>query len=176
MKTSIALIGFMGAGKSAVGKVLAKRLEKTFIEVDSSIERKAGKSIPRIFKENGEIGFRELEIKVIKEIAASKNQIISCGGGAVLNRINIERLKQDSVIVWLKVSPSVVFRRTGLDVYTRPLLGGIQGSEDIRHLLNFRRPFYESSADFAVNTSKLSIDRVVNLILDKLKEYADYNR
>lgn len=176
MKTSIALIGFMGSGKSVVGKILAGRLDKTFIEVDSKVELKAAKSIPQIFQEDGEIAFREIEIQVIKEIATSMNQVISCGGGAVLNRINIDRLKQDSVIVWLKVSPSVAARRTGLDGSSRPLLKNIHGKADISHLLKVRRPLYESAADFAVDTSDLSIDSVVSLILDRLKEDANYTR
>jgi hypothetical protein len=87
MKTSVALIGFMGTGKSAVGAVLAERLGKKFIEVDYLIEQKGGKPIPQIFEDEGEITFRELEIETIKQIAGRSNQVIACGGGAVLNRI-----------------------------------------------------------------------------------------
>ena len=79
--------------------------------MDSLIDEKAGKSIPRIFQEDGEIAFREMEIEVIKEIASRKNQVIDCGGGVVLNKINIDRLKQNAVIVWLTASPSDILKR-----------------------------------------------------------------
>ena len=97
MKTSVALIGFMGVGKSAVGEELAARLGKKLVRVDALIESKAGKSIPRIFEEEGETTFREREIEVIKEIAAEKDQVIDCGGGVVLNRINIDRWLVDII-------------------------------------------------------------------------------
>ena len=92
MKTSIALIGFMGAGKTAVGKALSEKLGKEFIELDPLIIEKAGKPIPRIFTEDGEIAFRELEIEVTKEVSGKKNAVIACGGGVPLNKINIERI------------------------------------------------------------------------------------
>ena len=108
MKTSIALIGFMGAGKTVVGKALAEKLGRKFIELDSLIEEKAGKSIPEIFRQDDEVVFRELEIEVTKDVADSKNQVIACGGGIVLNKINIDRLKKESVIVCLTASPKVI--------------------------------------------------------------------
>jgi len=111
MKSSIALIGFMGVGKTAVGKVLAKRLNKEFVELDYLIEQKAGKPISEIFEQDGEVAFRELEIKVTKEVAKNKNQIIACGVGIVLNKINIDRLKRDSIIVYLTASPRVILKR-----------------------------------------------------------------
>ena len=92
MKSSIALIGFMGTGKTAVGQALAERLGKEFIETDTLIEVKAGRSIPEIFRRHGETAFRELEIEAIKEIAGRDNAVIACGGGVVLNKINIDRL------------------------------------------------------------------------------------
>ena len=140
MKTSLALIGFMGTGKTAVGKLLAQKLGKTFFETDVLIERKAGKSIPEIFRQEGEIGFRELEIEVIKEIAGRKNAVIACGGGAVLNTINIDRLKQECVIVCLAASPGVILERTSADKDGRPLLAVADRLRQIKELLKFRRP------------------------------------
>jgi len=89
METNIALIGFMGTGKTAVGQLLAKKLGSRFFELDLLIEQKAGKSIPDIFQQDGETAFRELEIEVTKEISKDKNLVIACGGGIVLNKINI---------------------------------------------------------------------------------------
>jgi shikimate kinase len=175
MKTSVALIGFMGAGKSAASKALAERLGKKLVDVDSLIMHKAGKSIPQIFREDGEIAFRELEIEVIKEISSGKNQVIDCGGGVVLNKINIDRLKQNSVIVWLIASPEVIVRRTIMDGDGRPLLQGKDTSAKIKDLLQKRQPFYEISSDIKIDTSELNISSMVEIIIDKLKENADYS-
>ena len=106
MKTSIALIGFMGTGKTAVGKALAAKLGREFVELDSLIEQKAGKTIPEIFQQDGEIGFRELEIEVAKEVAVKKKAVIACGGGIVLNKINIDRLRKEGIIEKLKENES----------------------------------------------------------------------
>lgn len=175
MKTSIALIGFMGVGKSAVGKALSERLGKTLVEVDSLIVREAGKSISRIFQDDGEIAFREMEIQAIKAIASGKDQVVACGGGAVLNRINIDRLKKEAVIVWLKASPEAVFSRVAKDGEDRPLLRGKNSIPEIRSLLKFRQPFYERAADIEVNTAGLEIARVVEKIISELKAFADFN-
>src|ERR1035437_3779739 len=112
MKSNIALIGFMGTGKTAVGKLLAARLNKKFIELDDLIVQAAGKPITQIFEQDGEIAFRELEIAVVKQVAQRKRQVIACGGGIVLNRINIDRLKENGVVVLLTATPSVILKRT----------------------------------------------------------------
>jgi len=170
VKTSIALIGFMGTGKTAVGKALAEKLGKEFFELDPLIEKKAGKTIPAIFKEDGEIAFREFEIEAIKEVSKERNAVIACGGGVVLNKINIDRLKEEAVIVCLTASPRVILRRTSRDAEERPLLTVANPALTIKELLRFRRPFYERAADTTVNTSRLDIDSVVTQIIAKIKE------
>jgi len=175
MKTNIALIGFMGTGKTAAGKILAERLDKKFVEIDTLIEQKSGKSIPEIFRQDGEVTFRELEIEVIKEVAEGKNQVIACGGGIVLNKINIDRLKQDSIIVHLTASPRVILKRTSGDGETRPLLNVSDRAAEIRELLKFRKSFYERAADIKIDTSKLDISAVVEQILNKAKENESFN-
>ena len=171
MKSSIALIGFMGVGKTVVGKFLAKELNREFVELDSLIERKAGKPIPEIFEQDGEVAFRELEIEVIKEVAGNKNQVIACGGGIVLNKINIDRLRKDSVIVYLTASPSVILKRVS-NGGERPVLK-INNLPTIQGLLRFRKPFYERAADFKVNTSRANINSVVGQIIDKVRQDAN---
>jgi len=151
-----------------VGKVLAKELNREFVELDSLIERKAGKPIPEIFEQDGEMAFRELEIEVIKEVAGNKNQVIACGGGIVLNRINIDRLRKDSVIVYLTASPSVILKRVS-NGGERPVLK-INNLPTIQELLRFRKPFYERAADFKVNTSRANINSVVGQIIDKVRQ------
>ena len=175
MKTNIALIGFMGVGKSAVGKALAKKLGKRFVELDSLIERKAGKSIPEIFQEGGEVAFRELEIEVTKEVAREKNLVIACGGGIVLNKINIDRLRKESVIVYLTASLRIILKRIQGGGAGRPLLNTPDRALTIRELLAFRKPFYERAADIKIDTSRLDVDSVVEQIVSRLKEDEDFS-
>jgi shikimate kinase len=175
MKSSIALIGFMAVGKSAVGKRLADITGKTFVEVDYLIEEKAGKPVNRIFKEEGEITFREYEIAVIKQISNEKNLVVACGGGMVLNKINIDRLKQESVIIWLTASIQSILERLENPGEIRPLITGKNRENEVQSLLRFRQPFYERAADLQVNTTGLTLDHIAENILKKLETYADYH-
>ncbi len=170
MKTSIALIGFMGTGKTAVGKVLAERLDKEFVELDSLIEQKAGKTIPEIFNQDDEVTFRELEIEATREVAERKNTVIACGGGVVLKEINIERLRKECIIVYLTASPGVILKRTLSNENERPLLEVSNKAQRIQELLRFRKPFYERAADIKIDTSKLDISSAVEQIIKKVKE------
>jgi len=174
MKTSLALIGFMGTGKTAVGRVLATRLDKDFIELDALIEKKAGMAIPGIFQQYGEIGFRELEIEAAKEVAGRKDAVIACGGGLVLNKINIDRLRKECIIVYLTASPAVILRRTSGDKNERPLLIVPDRALQIRELLRFRRPFYEQAADIKIDTSRRGVSSVAEQIIERLKEHEGY--
>jgi shikimate kinase len=191
MKSSIALIGFMGAGKTAVGRVLAERLGKQFVELDLLIERRAGKSVAEIFEQDGEVAFRELEIEVTKRLVQSraKGLVIACGGGIVLNRINIDRLKDESIIVYLTASPGVLLRRVSGGGGERPLLKAWNSAEpwhhdlatrsrlsrSIRELLRFREPFYERAADIRIDTSRLDLDGVAEQIIAELNKNESLN-
>jgi shikimate kinase len=175
MKSNIVLIGFMGTGKTAVGQVLATRLCRKLIEVDAIIEKTAGKSIPDIFRDDGEIYFRELEIKAIKKAAAWEKQVIVCGGGVVLNTINVDRLRATGVIVNLVASPETILKRTSRDGSTRPLLSVKRPAERVRELMKIRKPFYDRATDFTINTSKLSIKTVADKIIDSLENDESFN-
>ena len=168
MKTNVALIGFMGAGKTVVGKTLAANLNKEFVELDELIVQRAGKPITRIFAEDGEIHFRELEIDVTKEVAGKQNQVIATGGGIILNRINIDRLRQNGIIIYLAVSPSEILRRVAGD-RARPLLNTPDKEKRIKELLALRRPLYEGAADIKINTTRRSIETIVNEIVETIK-------
>ena len=170
MKTSVALIGFMGTGKTVVGKELSRKLGRRFIETDDLIEQKAGKSIPEIFKQDGEIAFRELEIEVTKAVAGTKKVIIACGGGLVLNKINIDRLREECIIVYLTASVGVILKRTSNDGGRRPLLSVANRLQQIRELSRFRQPYYRWAADMIINTSRLGIKTVVQRIEEELKD------
>lgn len=165
----------MGTGKTAVGQALAKRLNRQLIEVDAVIERMADKPIAELFRDEGEIYFRELEIETIKKVARGEKQVIACGGGVVLNTINIDRLRETCIIVNLVASPEAILRRTSSDVNIRPLLNVSNPELRIGELLKFREPFYERAADFTVNTSYLKIDTVANKIIDRLKKDEGFN-
>jgi shikimate kinase len=168
MKTNIALIGFMGAGKTAVSRLLAEKLGKELVELDSLIELKVGKSIPDIFKEDGEAAFRRLEIEVTREVAGNRNQVIACGGGVVLNQINIDRLKKGAVVVNLTASPEVILQRVLDDSSVRPLLENSNKALNIRELLKFRQPLYERAADIMIDTSEMDIETVAERITARL--------
>ncbi len=170
MKTNIALIGFMGAGKTAVGQLLARKLGRKFVELDLLIEQQAEKSIPEIFQQDGEIAFRELEIEVTKQIAKETDSVIACGGGLVLNKINIDRLRESSRIVYLTASPGVILKRTARQAGQRPLLAVDNPALAVDELLKFRKPFYERAADITINTSKSGIEPVTEQIIERLKK------
>ena len=158
----------MGTGKTAVGEVLAQKLDRKFIELDSLIEQIAGKPIPEIFQQDGEIAFRELEIEATKKIAGQEHLVIACGGGIVLNKINIDRLRESSRMVYLTASPNTILKRTSGEPGQRPLLEVDNPTQTIRELLKFREPFYERAADITVNTSRLNIESVTEQIIDGL--------
>ncbi len=170
VKSNIALIGFMGTGKSSVGRALAKKLGWKFIELDATIEQNAGKPIPQIFKQDGEIVFREIEIQTVKDIARGKHIVISCGGGVVLNKINIDRLKEHGVVVYLMASPAAISKRTSRDKLVRPLLNVEDPVGRIKELLKFRKPFYERAADITINTSRLTVEEVAEEIVKQIKK------
>jgi shikimate kinase len=169
MKSSIALIGFMGTGKSTVGRLLAEMTGREFVELDDIIAGEAGMSIPAIFEHEGEIGFREREISAVKKLAGKRNTVIACGGGVVLNMINIERLRQECIIICLTASPLVILERTRQQPGDRPLLDVDDEYESIKKLLHFRRPFYRRAADIIIDTSGLTPENVARRIVRKLK-------
>lgn len=175
MKSNIALIGFMGTGKTAAGRLLAEKLGRGFIELDALIEQIAGKTIPEIFAKDGETAFRELEIEATRDVAGKENTVVACGGGVVLNQINIDRLRKHSVIVYLTASPEAILKRTLSDTNERPLLVAEDKTGEVRKLLEFRQPFYERAADITVDTSGLEVAGVVEQIITGLKENENYH-
>lgn len=175
MKTSIALIGFMGTGKTVVGEALSKKLARKFVKLDSLIEQRVGKSIADIFEQDGEEVFRELEIEITKEVAKDKNLVVDCGGGVVLNQINIDRLRREARIVYLTALPRVILSRVSDDGGRRPLLKGANKASNIQELLGLREPFYQRAADIEINTSKLDINSVAEQIINELEKDEGFN-
>jgi shikimate kinase len=171
-KDSIALIGFMATGKSTVGKALKECLGKDykFIETDQIIIEMAGKSIPKIFEEDGEAKFREYEIEACKKAARLSKSIISCGGGVVLNENNVEILKKSCHMVLLTATPEVIYNRVMNDgKENRPLINKKDPFKEIEEVLRYREIFYKSSAEIIIGTSDRSIESIVEEILKKTK-------
>jgi len=146
---NVALVGFMGTGKSTIGNILASMLNLRLIDTDVLIEQLARKRIAEIFATEGEAHFRELERKVVEGLDGEKGCVISTGGGLVVNPANMESLKRHSLVVCLWASPETVFARVGHQTH-RPLLRGDDPLGKIRELLGQREPFYKQ-ADVLLN-------------------------
>lgn len=155
---NVALIGFMGTGKSSVGRLVAEYLRFAFYDTDEWIEAYSGKSIHTIFTEQGEAAFRKLEQQVVLEFATLKGAVISTGGGVGANDANLASLKQHALVVCLWASPSVIWSRVQTQTH-RPLLQTENPQEKIRELLAAREPFYRQ-ADILVNTEVRSAKEV----------------
>ncbi len=166
---NIVLIGFMGTGKSAVGRRLAARLGREFVDTDEEIERVTGKTIPQIFAREGEIRFRSEEALVVKKVAARENLVVATGGGVVLNPENVRALQQNGVLIGLVADPGVIYRRVKRK-RNRPLLNGPGDIlTRIKELLAARADAY-AVAEFTVDTGRHTIDEAVEMIIAYLKE------
>jgi shikimate kinase len=163
---NIYIVGFMGTGKSAVGQRLAGQRNMVFIDLDELIEEESDMSIPDIFKQNGEPHFRALEKKSLAEVSRKDNQVVSCGGGIVIDPENIRLMKRTGSMVCLSATPEVILERTRKFSH-RPLLNVPDPLARIRSLLAERRKFYEQ-ADITVDTSDISIDQATSKLLDLL--------
>jgi len=167
MKKNIALVGFMGAGKTVSGKELSKRLGMLFIDSDDIIVEREKRSINDIFAKSGEPYFRKIEKEVIKELSGRDGLVIACGGGAVLDKENMENLRKNGVIIYLYAKPDVIYQRTRAYSH-RPLLNVEDPKKEIEKILDARQQFY-GQADFTIDTSELEIEDVVDKILELIK-------
>ena len=163
---NIILVGFMGSGKTAVGRALAKSLRWEYIDSDVIIEDKENRLISAIFDEDGEEYFRQAEEDVLEQICSSVKQVISAGGGAITRTKNQEIFKKNGLTIYLYADPEVIWQRVKGHGH-RPLLNVDDPQAKIAELLNKRESFY-NKADITVDTSKLSIDQVVEEIKQKL--------
>ena len=173
----IVLTGFMGAGKSATGKILARKLHLEFIDTDSIIEERAGQSIKEIFQLQGEPFFRSLEKTVVAEVARKDGVVIAVGGGAILDPENRRNLKKNGIVIFLLVSPGEIRKRVAGDA-SRPLLNiskkvgeglySLPKKEAIKNLLLQRLPLYRK-ADICVDTDGKTPRAVAQEIIERLK-------
>jgi shikimate kinase len=149
--TRVVLLGFMGAGKSTVGPILARRLAWEFVDLDTEIEEFAGLSIPEIFSSGGEAAFRKVEAEATARFIGRERLVLAPGGGWPTNEQVTERGAAGTATVWLRVSPEAVLRRLGSRRDGRPLLAVADPDAAVRRLLAERQPFYQA-ADLTVDT------------------------
>ena len=161
---NIVLIGFMGSGKTTVGRALSAKSDMEFLDTDALIESKEDCKISTIIAEKGEAHFRALENAALKSLAATKDKVISTGGGIVSSPNNRELLKKAGKVIYLRVSPETVIKRLEGDI-SRPLLMGEDKLSRVEELLSLRRALYESTADRIIDVDDLSVEEIVDSIM-----------
>jgi 3-dehydroquinate synthase len=165
---NIFLVGLMGAGKTTVGRALAKRLNKRFIDSDHEIEARTGASIPVIFEIEGEASFRQREAEVIRELTGQSDIVLATGGGAVLNAQSREFLKTRGTVIYLRASVGSILQRTSHDK-NRPLLQTADPRQRLEQLTLEREPYYREVADFIIETGRPNVQSLVQTILAQLR-------
>ena len=169
---NVILVGFMGTGKSTVGKLVARTLGFRFVDTDEMIVRKAGKRIPAIFEEVGEEGFRRIESGVLEDLVHEDGLVVSTGGGIVCGPGNIERMHQFGRVVWLTASEETIWRRVSRN-RSRPLLDNENPRETIHRLLEARREMYEKASHLTVGTDDLTAHEVAFGVVESVRLGSD---
>lgn len=167
MAENIFLIGFMGAGKSTIAKVLKEKLNVPLCEMDEMIAEQQKMAISDIFAQYGEAHFRDLETQLVKDISEKDGVIVSCGGGAVLREENVSFMKENGRIVLLSATPETIYERVRYSK-DRPILNGHMNVEYIAQLMEKRRALYEAAADIRIETDGKSRDEICREIVQKL--------
>lgn len=166
---NIVLIGYRGTGKSAVGTLIAERLGMICVGMDARIVEKAGMSIPEIVAQRGWPGFRDLESEVAREYAAQDGLVIDAGGGVIERPENVDMLRANGVVFWLKASvPTIVSRIQG-DTQRPSLTGGKSFVDEVAEVLERRTPLYQNAAHHAIDTDLLTPEEVADRIVELWK-------
>lgn len=162
---NIVLIGMTGVGKTTIGEALSRTSDRSFLDLDNEIERKTKMSIEEIFSLYGESYFRRLESDVVGQLYQDKNLIVSTGGGIVLDKGNIERLRATGIIVLLEGSIDYIINNIKRSKINRPLLNDMDIEETLKYMYNSRKELYLSAADCTVLVDNKSVDEIVYEIL-----------
>ncbi len=160
---NIYLVGFMGTGKTAVGRELAKKKKWQFVDLDDLIELREKRATLEIFAKEGEPYFRKVEKQVLRDVARENKFVVACGGGIVIDRDNIEIMKRTGIVICLSASPEIILKRTQSATH-RPLLNVARPKKQIELLLKLRAPYY-ALADKTIDTSRISVKEVVDKVL-----------
>jgi shikimate kinase len=169
---NIYFIGLMGAGKTTIGRLLAKQMGREFYDSDHEIERKTGVKIPLIFELEGESGFRKRETTAIDELSQLDNVIVATGGGAVQLQENRDYLKKTGKVIYLRAKVNDLYQRTRNDK-SRPLLQGANPKQKLEQLYVARDPIYSALADYIVDTGAQSANEITSRIEQLLLEQAE---
>ena len=166
---NIVLIGFMGCGKSSVAGCLKQQYGMQVIEMDQEITKREGRSIPRIFEEEGEEYFRSRETELLIELQNSDNTVISCGGGVPLRQENVQEMKKNGVVILLTATPQTIYERVKHN-HNRPLLEGHMNVPYIARLMEQRREKYEAAADAMIATDGRPLKDICREIMNIVKK------
>ncbi|HSH55029.1 MAG TPA: shikimate kinase [Methylophilaceae bacterium] len=174
---NIFFVGLMGAGKTTVGRILAKSLDKVFYDTDHEIERRTGVRIPVIFEVEGEAGFRKREMAMIEELSQMPNIVLATGGGAVLMQENRDNLKRNGTVIYLRANVHELWLRTRNDK-NRPLLQNADPRSSLEQLFATRDPLYREIATHIVDTGGQPVSQILHQIesLFKLNHEKSFNR
>lgn len=170
MLPNLVLTGFMGCGKSTVGRRLSAITGHRFVDSDDLIVKAENKSIPEIFEQVGEAGFRDIEARIIENLVGIAGIVLSTGGGAILRESNRMALKKTGIIVWLDAEPDVLFERA-TRTSKRPLLQTSNPRESFDRLFAERRGIYESTADFRFDSTGIDHDAVARKLLEQAMRF-----
>lgn len=165
---NVILIGYRGTGKSSIGRQLAARLQRPFVDADEVLEQRVGCSIADYFAREGEQAFRDRESEILAELVTATNCVISLGGGAILRPQNRQAIRQGGLVVWLQADPGTIASRLHADATTaarRPALTHHDPLTEIRTLLEQRRPLYAECAGHTIDTEQKSLDDCVDEIV-----------
>lgn len=166
---NIFLVGLMGAGKTTIGKLLAKRLKKTFIDTDHELELRTGVKIPLIFELEGEAGFRDREAALIRELTQRQDIVLATGGGAVLRKENRDALAQNGIVIYLNAKVEDLWLRTQHDK-NRPLLQTGDPKAKLMELFSQRDPLYREIADIVITSGQQNVQHAAREVERRLRE------
>lgn len=164
----ISLIGYRGTGKSTVGKAVADILKILHFDSDDEIIRRAKHSIKEIFESIGEPGFRDLESEIVAKLMTQSNAVISWGGGVILREKNRKLIRKSDHVIWLTADPVILDQRINADAGTasnRPALSNLAGIEEIKSILDQRKPLYDDCASVKIATDSKSVDSIAKEIV-----------
>ncbi|MGI8419872.1 MAG: shikimate kinase [Candidatus Levyibacteriota bacterium] len=166
---NIILIGMRGSGKTIVARLMAKRLDREFIDMDQMIVKKNNMSIQKLVADCGWDYFRKKEDETVKELSQRNNTVIATGGGVVINPENVRALKKHGKFVYLQAPVEILLQRIKIDLERPPLTDKKSPEEEMEELLKQRKKLYENAADVKIDTEALSPEEIADIIIEKLK-------
>jgi len=170
----VVLVGFMAAGKTTVGRELARRLGWDFVDFDEVIERRVGMTVSEIFRSQGQAAFREMEARLTDEFGSARAAVLAPGGGWITHPALLDAVAPGTLVVWLRISPEEAVRRAMADAVHRPLLAGADPLGKARLLLSEREPLY-FLADASIDTDGRGVEDIAYEIAERVRALSDLN-